>query len=269
MLGQLISPDTLVPDATSLLDYNRYGYARGNPMKFSDPSGHCATLSSGEPDENDGDCWRLAHTIATMWDDTDYWQERFGDVSAWNDSIAPSGATAEFFQGELLQYLASDEYRGYQQRQSELYERNRIPSTPVDPIDAIAVGIATNIDVPSILAGPLGASGAGGFELIAHSDGKTAIYPYLGGGVTFGAGVSTKVYVVRIHDLKSVDEYAGLSMTVDATLSLGLFGVTYGEFVSPSGAHGQMIGLAPGAGLSLSASGANYFPSIISWGGRR
>lgn len=41
VLGQFISPDTLVPDAGVLLDYNRYGYARGNPLKYNDPSGHC------------------------------------------------------------------------------------------------------------------------------------------------------------------------------------------------------------------------------------
>jgi RHS repeat-associated protein len=39
-LGQFLSPDTLVPEPTSFLDYNRYLYARGNPLKYSDPSGH-------------------------------------------------------------------------------------------------------------------------------------------------------------------------------------------------------------------------------------
>ena len=38
-------PDTLIPDPYNPLDFNRYGYARYNALKFIDPSGH-------EPD-----CW--------------------------------------------------------------------------------------------------------------------------------------------------------------------------------------------------------------------
>ncbi len=39
-LGQFLSPDTLVPDAGQVLDYNRYMYVRGNPLKSTDPTGH-------------------------------------------------------------------------------------------------------------------------------------------------------------------------------------------------------------------------------------
>lgn len=46
-VGQFISPDTLVPNPTVLVDYNRYMYARGNPLKYSDPSGHVAIAEGG------------------------------------------------------------------------------------------------------------------------------------------------------------------------------------------------------------------------------
>ena len=39
-LGTFISPDTLVPDAGNLFDYNRYMFVRGNPLKYVDANGH-------------------------------------------------------------------------------------------------------------------------------------------------------------------------------------------------------------------------------------
>jgi len=63
-IGTFISPDTLVPDVTNVFDYNRYMIARGNPLKYNDPSGHCATLDDGAPDmQGDGQCWGLAYSI--------------------------------------------------------------------------------------------------------------------------------------------------------------------------------------------------------------
>ena len=41
-LGAFISPDTMIPDPTDVASYNRYLYANGDPIKYSDPSGHQA-----------------------------------------------------------------------------------------------------------------------------------------------------------------------------------------------------------------------------------
>lgn len=38
-IGQFISPDTLVPDPSQLLDHNRYAYARANSMRYPDTNG--------------------------------------------------------------------------------------------------------------------------------------------------------------------------------------------------------------------------------------
>ncbi|HRW09657.1 MAG TPA: RHS repeat-associated core domain-containing protein, partial [Caldilineaceae bacterium] len=40
-LGQFVSPDTIVPDPSLVIDYNRFAHTRGNPLKYHDPSGHC------------------------------------------------------------------------------------------------------------------------------------------------------------------------------------------------------------------------------------
>ncbi|MEZ4676905.1 MAG: RHS repeat-associated core domain-containing protein [Caldilineaceae bacterium] len=41
-IGAFISPDTIVPEPGLVLDYNRYVYARGNALRYNDPTGHDA-----------------------------------------------------------------------------------------------------------------------------------------------------------------------------------------------------------------------------------
>jgi RHS repeat-associated protein len=39
-LGRFLSPDTIVPGAANPQAYNRYSYVLGNPLKYTDPTGH-------------------------------------------------------------------------------------------------------------------------------------------------------------------------------------------------------------------------------------
>ena len=39
-LGTFISPDSMVPGAGQVINYNRFLYAKGNPLKYTDPTGH-------------------------------------------------------------------------------------------------------------------------------------------------------------------------------------------------------------------------------------
>jgi RHS repeat-associated protein len=46
-LGRFISPNTIVPDPLKGDQFNRYAFARGNPLKYIDPSGHIAICFQG------------------------------------------------------------------------------------------------------------------------------------------------------------------------------------------------------------------------------
>ncbi|MCE7989942.1 MAG: RHS repeat-associated core domain-containing protein [Caldilinea sp. CFX5] len=151
-LGQFISPDPLVPDPTNLFDYNRYMYVRGNPMKFTDPTGHCATLDDGSRDmENDAACWKLADTIATgYWlGAPDWWSERYGSVDNFNTLAGTPGFTAEYLQGQVNNYLQQNGTAHYLQSPPELHPAPEYPPVnlpaPCEFWDcpAIAMGAAS------------------------------------------------------------------------------------------------------------------------------
>jgi RHS repeat-associated protein len=46
-LGRFVSPDSIVPQPGNPQSLNRYSYVLNNPLRYTDPTGHCAT------DEND------------------------------------------------------------------------------------------------------------------------------------------------------------------------------------------------------------------------
>ena len=50
-IGQFTHADTIVPDPTLGIDFNRYAYVRNSPTRYVDPTGHCS-----EYREDTGDC---------------------------------------------------------------------------------------------------------------------------------------------------------------------------------------------------------------------
>ncbi|MBI5828048.1 MAG: RHS repeat-associated core domain-containing protein [Chloroflexi bacterium] len=53
-IGRFVSADSIVPQPGGTQGFNRYAYAMGNPMKFTDPTGH--DPCSGKPDVYVPDC---------------------------------------------------------------------------------------------------------------------------------------------------------------------------------------------------------------------
>jgi hypothetical protein len=109
-VGLFVSPDTLVPDPTHVWDYNRYGYANLNPLKYNDPTGHCATNADGSENwqgEANTQCWQTAYAIygyglAGLPAFGEDWQ---GGVEHWLEDIAHQPfATTEYLQPFLDEY---------------------------------------------------------------------------------------------------------------------------------------------------------------------
>jgi len=47
LAGRFTSADTVVPSPSDPQQFNRYAYARGNPVKYIDPNGHCLGIFAG------------------------------------------------------------------------------------------------------------------------------------------------------------------------------------------------------------------------------
>ena len=59
-LNRWLSPDTIVPQPGNPQDLNRYSYTRNNPVKYTDPTGHCS-----QDRDRDSECWEQHDKLVT------------------------------------------------------------------------------------------------------------------------------------------------------------------------------------------------------------
>jgi hypothetical protein len=50
LVGRFLQPDSIVPDYANPQSLNRYSYVLNNPLRYTDPTGHCSAL--GDTSEN-------------------------------------------------------------------------------------------------------------------------------------------------------------------------------------------------------------------------
>ncbi len=104
-LGTFISPDSMVPNPASVIDHNRFLYARGNPLKYTDPTGYsshekeCSTQGCWEREFYWKDRWYRAHGYRFN-KFTNHWTTRlwggaeFADREILDDVLAEAGTSA-------------------------------------------------------------------------------------------------------------------------------------------------------------------------------
>ena len=78
-LGRWAQADSIVPQPGNPQSLNRYTYVNNNPLKYVDPSGHCAEIESNDPA-----CWALYGQVAGAFGSavpTDLWMWSIDQLS--------------------------------------------------------------------------------------------------------------------------------------------------------------------------------------------
>ena len=103
-LGTSVSPDSLIPVPKHAISFNRFLYAKGHPLKFTDPGGHCGFSQQGK-----GGTLRISEYDCTV-DDFDAlsWDERV----LWLDLFVEEANLQEWFhdiRGVITDLFIGDE----------------------------------------------------------------------------------------------------------------------------------------------------------------
>jgi len=222
-----------VPDPTNVFAYNRYMYVLGNPLKYSDPSGHCMTretagLGVGR-DDSDSDCWRAVDSIINVWDETsphgykyNYWNGIFASPEVFEDFVNLETVTEEILTPFLLNYFDYKEARDLQHVQ-DLTEYRQYNTSPgrdmlfdrcgLEEVDCagntlnalgtgsalVAAGCAYFLLAPCtmVASGVSGAAGVGGAIWTAYQvqEGNSTETDFFVVSVTLTVGMSSTPYV--------------------------------------------------------------------------
>ena len=103
-VGQFISPDTEISDPLNLFDYNRYMFVHGNPLKYTDPSGHRLYFAAGAGHDpgNTGYVQMMLSIFAQAGIQTPVDIEAHG--SKWLDAMYTVGDDSRYPAGEQTVY---------------------------------------------------------------------------------------------------------------------------------------------------------------------
>ena len=250
VIGQFVSPDTLVPEPGRVFGYNRYMYTMGNPLNFNDPSGNCASKSElGDdpvPDwDNDADYWTAVNGILhSAWDgDPEYWEARFTSKDVFYRWVAATPSNdADFFSSMRNDFIAVKEAQRQEAEalMAQYREHNpTMPQTRVRVADQVVINaINCSNDFPmdcanaaSDLSLGIAAGGAIGCVVVTGG-GCLAVVGYASTAI---GGTGTLVTVANY-----VNGERGVT-GVDAVVSIATTGLGWSYGTSAKGFAGAAI----------------------------
>ena len=198
-LGNFISPDTVVPDPTKLIDYNRYLYARGNPVKYNDPNGHSPYATDGGGSAPIIRCYSNAYNFATYSSIAAYYHDQ--------------GRTWEQLSPDIRLVLESSGYTSY----SDLDVGGNAVDTVKDVVNLL----------PDTGAAAIGATGSAGMGIdgvgnvgVIYTDHEGNIVfggGSLGVGGNTGANADLGVFLTIMPTASSVDIFNGETVNIGAS----------------------------------------------------
>ena len=199
-----------MPNPASVIDYNRFLYTRGNPLKYKDPSGYAYDSGGADTGEcSTRECWEEKWYWNNRWyeahgfgynPETNHWDRpipnRFADIQIWADYV---GDLAEDLQEDPSQLSWQDwTYVGRLAVANEIYRRL--------PEGATSVGVMGDV---SIFANFLGDGG-----LFFDKSGNVALGRSVGFGGATGINVDASAYVQYFPTASSVDVFHGDTVNV-------------------------------------------------------
>jgi RHS repeat-associated protein len=198
-LGRFISPDTLVPEPANPQSLNRYSYVYSNPLKYTDPSGHCTEFG-------DDACW------------SEYERIKFVDQISDSDTILTGDGTVPLHEANF--------YRLRQYREDRLNPVD-YPSLSLPPgtytIEATASGTLPGVEGQisaglvhfnskgDVVVGTISIGGGGTTNIIGLNEG-------LEFGYTEEDNLSTSIPGKEVYITGGAEAVVG-SLTASGTLS--------------------------------------------------
>jgi hypothetical protein len=255
-LGRFVQADSIVPGAGNPLAWDRYAYTLNNPVRYNDPSGYFAcgdgiddprcdkfdpptipNIVSLQPSRNSpairNNNWDLINSnpyYLFYWPYLMFPQNRpcLGSLGCWGGI----------------------DYAHYGVRLNGPYFDQIVQGYLSDM--AVLWGFNGSASVPAIY------NTAGLEEIVILKDKTRATYHYGGQGNAAGVGASAAAYFGLAANVKSPEDYRGLSASVGLTVSVLDVGLTASYFwnsdyapLTPGVVQGFQLGYAPGAQASI------------------